>query len=214
MLKVWLNELREPYDPDTYKLNKTRPVYANLDGTTLRLQTATATSKVPRRGIISSSSSIQFNEQRIYDLTDCECFILPSQLVRKRYWSKKYPVCLKGVTCTSGIKSADKFVHRKSSLSYENTTKIINQSLNSILTNPAEQTTPIDSEQHQQMLSLDSSTLILFFRNDREKEEWFKLFKKSAAKSLPGMFFYQNLFFLIIKITIPLIFRKYRVQFI
>lgn len=31
---------------------------------------------------------------------------------------------------------------------------------------------------------LEPDTLILFARTDREKEEWFKLFKKSAAKSL------------------------------
>lgn len=37
--KGWMNELREKYSPDNYFLNKTRSVYINLDGNTLRLQT-------------------------------------------------------------------------------------------------------------------------------------------------------------------------------
>ena len=31
---------------------------------------------------------------------------------------------------------------------------------------------------------LDQGTLVLFARTDREKEEWFKLFKKAAARKL------------------------------
>lgn len=113
--KSWMNELREPYDPDTYFLNKTRSVYVNLDGTILRLQTTT--SKIPKRAVHSEKiGNVQFSEHRIYDLTDCECSILPSELVRKRYWSKKYPLCLKNVKLQSS-KCNHSLIRRKSSLS-------------------------------------------------------------------------------------------------
>lgn len=42
----------------------------------------------------------------------------------------------------------------------------------------------IDSSSTTTNNKLEDSTLILFARTDREKEEWFKLFKKSAAKTL------------------------------
>jgi hypothetical protein len=65
--KGWMNELREVYEPDKYFLNKTRSVYANLDGTMLRLQTTST--RVPKRAVCGESiGSVSFNELRIYDL--------------------------------------------------------------------------------------------------------------------------------------------------
>ena len=80
--KGWMNELNEQYDPDTYFLNKTRSVYVNLDGAVLRLQTTT--SRVPKRAMWNETlGSMQFNEQRTFDLAECRVDILPSGLVRK-----------------------------------------------------------------------------------------------------------------------------------
>lgn len=68
-----MNELREVYEPENYFLNKTRSVYLNLDGVMLRLQTTT--SKIPKRAVIGENlGNINFNEQRIYDLTGF-CFV-------------------------------------------------------------------------------------------------------------------------------------------
>lgn len=63
-----MNELREVYDPENYFLNKTRSVYLNLDGVVLRIQTTT--SRIPKRAIAGENiGTVQFNEQRHYDLT-------------------------------------------------------------------------------------------------------------------------------------------------
>ncbi len=73
MIKGWLNELREVYEPDNYFLNKTRSVYVNLDGVMLRLQTTT--SKVAKRAVWGEQiGSLSFNQQRIYDLTGTALF--------------------------------------------------------------------------------------------------------------------------------------------
>jgi hypothetical protein len=172
--KGWMNELRnETYDPSTYLLSKTRSVYLNLDGSILRLQSST-THKISKRAVygekLLNNSQIQFNEQRIYDLTDCQVNILPNELVRKRYWSKKYPICLKNIKLQSknNIKSS-------SSSSYQ-------LDLNDILLDNNTTTTTTN----------ENNTLILFARTDREKEEWFKLFKKSSAKSLLDSLTYLN----------------------
>ena len=63
-----MNELREPYSPDNYFLNKTRSVYLNLDGRMLRLQTTI--SKVPKRAVCGEQiGTCSFSKLRIYDLS-------------------------------------------------------------------------------------------------------------------------------------------------
>jgi hypothetical protein len=152
--KGWMNELSEKYEPENFYLNKTRSVYLNLDGCMLRLQTTHV--RVPKR-VCSATEQIpvcSFNEQRMYDLSNCDVSLLPQGLVRKRYWSKKYPVCLRGVKLLS--------------------TKIATAS--NINSN--------EEQEKEENGQLDRSTLILFARTDREKEEWFRLFKKSSCRRL------------------------------
>jgi hypothetical protein len=96
---------------------------------------------------------------------------LPSELVRKRYWSKKYPLCLKGV----------KLLNSKSSLFNESSVVKPSASVNRSLNLTTELNESLDSSSSS---LLDPNTLILFARTDREKEEWFKLLKKASAKKL------------------------------
>ncbi|RMZ94273.1 testis-expressed sequence 2 isoform X1 [Brachionus plicatilis] len=134
--KGWMNELRESYSPESYFINKTRSVFLNLDGSLLRLQISS--NRVPKRAIVDEKiGQVQLNDLRIFELGDSQVSLLPSQLCRKRYWSKKYPICIK--KC-----------------------RLLNKKT--------------DSE--------TETELILFARTDREKEEWFSLFKKSSSKQL------------------------------
>lgn len=96
---------------------------------------------------------------------------MPSELVRKRYWSKKYPLCLKGV----------KLLNSKSSLFNESSVVKPSTSVNRSLNLTTELNESLDSSSSS---LLDPNTLILFARTDREKEEWFKLLKKASAKKL------------------------------
>jgi cytoplasmic polyadenylation element-binding protein len=180
-----MNELREKYDYKNYFLNKTRSVYLNLDGSMLRLQTTT--SKVPKRAVCDENiGHVTFNQQRIYSLVDCQITILPAALCRKRYWSKKYPLCLTGVKLLSSRRTNDNNNNDKSSkVSLIPNSTSVNSHLN-------EETISIDSNDsiNQSNLAassfgqLDDDTLILFARTDREKEEWFKLFNRASAKKL------------------------------
>ena len=95
-------------------------------------------------------------------------------MCRKRYWSKKYPLCIKGVKLLSR--------KRDRANNYLETTN------NNINLTPS--TPPQSSLSSNNLTTItsgnldDSSTLILFGRTDREKEEWYKLFKKAAANKL------------------------------
>ncbi len=149
-----MNELREKYSPNTYFLNKTRSVYISLDYDKLRIQTTSV--EIPRRAICNEIlPKPKFIEQRIYDLKDCEVSILPKELVRKRYWSKKYPICLKNVKLLSKTSTTD---------------------------TPIDNITPTDCDEKL----LPENHLILIARCDREKEEWFNLFRKASKNELPS----------------------------
>lgn len=105
---------------------------------------------------------------------DSDIYILPDKLCRKRYWSKKYPICLSGVKLLSRKK-----VNADASATTTNTpsTPPSSQAGLSFLDESMAKK-PSDNQ-------IDiSNTLILFARTDREKEEWFKLFKKASAKHL------------------------------
>ncbi len=106
--KGWMNELREIYSPDNYFLNKTRSVYINLDGAMLRLQTTN--SKVPKRAMCNEKIVCTFNKFRMYDISGCQVQVLPAELCRKRYWSKKYPLALSGVKLVASSSSQYKSV--------------------------------------------------------------------------------------------------------
>jgi hypothetical protein len=176
-----MNELREVYDPTNYFLNKTRSVYVNLDGNMLRLQTTT--SRIPKRTVVGEMiPQVTFNEQRIYDLTGCEVFILPRELVRKRYWSKKYPLCIKGARLQNG-KSFNQSMSSNSISNLDNN-KSMNRNTSSLNISGVQSDSPEIEDQLNMSQQLDQGTLILFGRCDREKEEWFKLFKKSSKQQL------------------------------
>ena len=58
-------------------------------------------------------------------------------------------------------------------------------SLNEGSTSPSDSPSMLDK--------LESDTLILFARTDREKEDWFKLFCRSAAKNLQDSVYFSKI---------------------
>ncbi|CAF0990777.1 unnamed protein product [Brachionus calyciflorus] len=135
----WMNELKDNYKPEDYFINKTRSVYVNLDGNLLRLQTTN--SRIPKRAVADEKiGQVSFNDLRLYDISECDLSLLPEKLCRKRYWSKKYPICLKNI----------KLLNKKMEATGE----------------------------------INENCLILFARTDREKEEWFNLFRKASSRNL------------------------------
>lgn len=103
--KTWMNELQENYSPETYFLNKTITVYVTLNETNLRVQKTSTSNDISKRALPNENLALkEALEQRIYDLSGSSISIIPDGLVRKRYWSKKYPICIKQAKLLSGTK--------------------------------------------------------------------------------------------------------------
>ncbi|XP_044758998.1 testis-expressed protein 2 isoform X2 [Coccinella septempunctata] len=95
MLKYegWLNEYPENYDPTTYHISLTQPVYLKLEGNWLRI--SNTTSKVPKRAMWNEKEIVKnFKQRRIYNLLGAKVCLLPLGLAKIRHWSKKYPICI------------------------------------------------------------------------------------------------------------------------
>ncbi len=87
-----MNELQS-YNPDDYHINLTSSVYVTLDASTLRLQRPKT--NVPKRAMWDEQPmNPTFIHQRHFDLKGSHVFLEPAGLVRKRLWSKKYPICI------------------------------------------------------------------------------------------------------------------------
>ena len=89
----WMNELYH-YDKDDYHIGQTHSVLIHLEGTKLRLQTPKY--NIPKRAFWDEPNyhSAVFVKQRHYDLRGARVLLIPENLVKKRLWSKKYPICL------------------------------------------------------------------------------------------------------------------------
>lgn len=157
-----MNELYY-YDPDNYHINKTNSVYVRLEGVSLRLSSPKV--NVPRRAMYDEIlSPPNFIHQRHYDMKDSRVFLQPSGLVKKRLWSKKYPICiaLSEINLKKSAATPQKQLSKVDSFS---------QSFDMGFEVVTEQ-------------SCNSCILYLFARTGREKEEWFKRFQ-AAAKGNP-----------------------------
>ncbi|XP_062860033.1 testis-expressed protein 2 [Trichomycterus rosablanca] len=143
VIKGWLNQMFV-YDPETYHPSLMHSVYATLDGPCIRLD-------YPLNNI---SHWATFNElvhdqsftySRTFQLIGSKVFLLPMPLARKRTWNRKYPIC---VTLAREVKPSEEV--------------------------EVQHEAPI-TEKTKLYLSKTShtSTLYLFGRTGREKEEWF-----------------------------------------
>ena len=158
--KGWMNELGH-YDPDNYHINQTQSVYIQLEGTSLRLQTPKQS--VPKRAMFNEPSSFptSFVHQRHIELQGSSVFLLPPGLVRKRLWSKKYPICIA-------------LAHGAASSPIE---KIPPSET------PEDENQPVISD-GSGARGTESALLFLFGRTGREKEEWYRRFQ-AAARGTP-----------------------------
>lgn len=90
----WINHYRFPdYDPYTYHINKTTTAFMKLEGCNLRI--SYTRTKVPKKALWDEKiENIVFYQHRLYNLTGARVILLPKGLVRRRQWSKKYPICI------------------------------------------------------------------------------------------------------------------------
>ncbi|KAM3964562.1 testis-expressed protein 2 [Aphomia sociella] len=90
----WINHYRFPdYDPYTYHINKTTTAFMKLEGCNLRI--SYTRTKVPKKALWDEKiENVVFYQHRLYNLTGARIILLPKGLVRRRQWSKKYPICI------------------------------------------------------------------------------------------------------------------------
>ena len=87
-----MNELKA-YNCTDYHINQTNSVFVTLEGTMLRLQRPK--NNVSHRAFWNEGPiNVSFVHQRHFDLVGSQICLLPTQLVKKRLWSKKYPICI------------------------------------------------------------------------------------------------------------------------
>nr|XP_029541405.1 testis-expressed protein 2-like [Oncorhynchus nerka] len=160
VLKGWLNEMFE-YDPETYHLSLTHSVFASLEGHCLRLdyprnnisRRATYDEKPPEAAVVST---------RCFQLRHSKVFLLPSELARKRLWNLKYPICIE-LAEGEGVMEEGR-----------GTVETPREEQGG---DPQFQTRPTSNPKPAANLP---TTLYLFGRTGREKEEWFHHFLSAS----------------------------------
>ncbi|XP_050670951.1 testis-expressed protein 2 isoform X2 [Leptidea sinapis] len=90
----WINHYRFPsYDPTTYHINQTTTAFMKLEGCNLRI--SYTRTKIAKRALWDEKiDKVNFYQHRLYNLTNARVILLPKGLVKRRQWSKKYPICI------------------------------------------------------------------------------------------------------------------------
>jgi len=100
-----MNELSH-YNAAEFHINDTCSVYVTLESCTLRLQTPKH--GIPKRAICDEYIPMAaFVRQRHFDLEGGRVHLLPQDLVSKRLWSKKYPICIVPRRLTNDLVDVD-----------------------------------------------------------------------------------------------------------
>ncbi|XP_061612397.1 testis-expressed protein 2 isoform X1 [Phyllopteryx taeniolatus] len=174
--KGWMNEIHD-YCPETYHSSQTHSVFATLEGSCLRLDTPQ--SNINRRATYDERvNESTFIKMRSYQLEKSKVFLLPSVLARKRLWNPKYPICIQLASDVNSQEEAGQWSEESQDEEEE------------------PRTTPASSCQgFAEPIHDPPTTLYLFGRTGREKEEWFRYFllastdadrEKDQDKSRPG----------------------------
>ena len=160
-----MNEIRF-YEEASYHISKIHSVFVTLDGSTLRLQRPSQ--GIPKRAMWNEQiGQPVFKHQRYYELRDARVSLLPEGLVRKRQWSKKYPICIeipviKKTKATFGQSFSSNDIASSSFFS----------------SNVQEKLLPSFNSKEHAVSKV--TALYLFARASREKEEWFRRFVMAA----------------------------------
>nr|XP_054762947.1 testis-expressed protein 2-like [Lytechinus pictus] len=151
----WMNELSTPYDPETYHVNQTHSIFVRLEGHTLRL--SKPKQNIARRAMFDEPTPRpEFIHQRIYDIRGSHVYLQPEGLVKKRLWSKKYPLFIELPKKGLSVEKKD-------------------------VSPPDDGTAQGMGFDVVKKDECDDKVLVLFARTGREKEEWFWKFEAAAV---------------------------------
>ena len=148
-----MNELSGTYDPETYHVNQTHSILVRLEGHTLRL--SRPKHNIAKRAMFDEPTTRpEFVHQRIYDIRGSTVYLQPDGLVKKRMWSKKYPLFIELPKTGLSVEKKDNVDETAQVMGFD------------VIKNN----------------ECDDKVLVLFARTSREKEEWFWKFE-GASKS-------------------------------
>ena len=155
IIQAWMNEFSSSvstYDPDDFHISTTKSVLVELERTELILKTPKKA--VPRRAVWNDPpiTNAAFIKHREFDLYGSQLSLLPAGLVRKRLWSKKYPLCI--TLSKTGVKKV-----AQSSSSDSDSQQLSNS--------------PTETSRQRK--------IILFARTNREKEEWYRRLQAATS---------------------------------
>lgn len=196
----WMNEI-QAYDPANFHISMTKSVYIKLDGSIIRI--SNTNSRILKRSMYNEKlidkKLITFTRHRIYNLLNCRIEMCPKGLARKRHFGRKYPMQL----IIANQNTTSNTVENKTTpddLTNENVEQEINGTIDEfgILTYNNEMngvggggnddidigTTIMNSDvgslqtnvKHEIVPCADEIRILLFARNDREKEDWYRRF--------------------------------------
>lgn len=161
----WMNELYQ-YNPEEYSINHTHSVYVQLEGTKLRLQRPKV--NVPRRAMWDDTMpATTFLHQRHFEIDGSKVYLLPKGLVKKRLWSKKYPICI--ALAKTGCQS-EKNLTLQASFDAESSATF----------SPCHIPKSYSSDNLPRH-KCKAKILYLFARTSREKEDWFRRLDAAAS---------------------------------
>ncbi|KAF5901866.1 testis-expressed sequence 2 protein-like, partial [Clarias magur] len=166
-LQGWMNEMYS-YDPETYHPSLCHSVHVTLDGCHLRL--AYPPVNIPRQATFNEPVyETTFVRSRCFKLSNSKVFLLPAILAKKRVWNRKYPICI---------------------MLAEEEQCIEEEQFGEIAEVKSEREVKLKQVQKE---ADQITTLYLFGRTGREKEEWYQHFlsasniKVCRDESKPGV---------------------------
>lgn len=92
-----MNILNEPYNPHTFHVNNLQTVLVRLDGSMLRISRP---NNMLLRHAIHEDPTLSKKEpkmisQSIYDITNAVVKLRPKRLAKRRWFTRRYPICIK-----------------------------------------------------------------------------------------------------------------------
>lgn len=131
---------------------------------------------VPKRAMWDEPShNPQFIHQRHFDIEGSKVFLIPPGLVKKRLWSKKYPICI-------AIGKSNNRQNARSDSAPQS--PVSSSAVPDMKISTSHSSDSVNGFEVVNETACDSSVLYLFARTCQEKEQWFRRFL-AAAKGSP-----------------------------
>lgn len=171
----WLNQLPYNYDPDNYHVARTISVYFRLEGGILKVMETK--SRIPKRDVWDEpKQKVRFIWKKVFTLAEASVKLLPEGLIRRRRWSKKYPICVTFgkdalIESTSLNETSEDEFLQKVDIDEDGTIHEEDETDEDLSKDSKETRDTFEDCSEDTNLK---SKMYIFARTDRQKEDWFR----------------------------------------